>query len=97
MPKKQLSPTRPLLTQLMEQDDPSRANSIAQRWIDQTPPLGHLDSIPHGLECDTFCNRCLRDFHNLPYHGLLDWRMALDMARIATAGAMADLTTNWGT
>src|SRR5262249_50607863 len=34
----------------------------------------------------------------LPYHGLLDWHLALDMARIAVAkGAQIDLTSAWGT
>ena len=37
----------------------------------------------HAGECDTSCNRCLRDFYNLAYHGLLDWRLAIDMARLA--------------
>lgn len=83
--------------ELMQQADPFRANTIAQRWVDRTPPSGPLDSVPHGLECDTSCNRCLRDFQNLPYHGLLDWRLALDMARIAAGGAIIDLSSAWGT
>lgn len=37
----------------------------------------------HFLRCDTSCNDCLRDFYNMQYHGLLDWRLALDMARLA--------------
>ena len=82
--------------QLMEQADPFREGSIAQRWLDRTPPADPLASVPHGLECDTSCNRCLRDFHNLAYHGLLDWRLALDMARIAVGGAALDLSTPWG-
>ena len=50
----------------------------------------------HGLSCDTSCNLCLRDFGNLSYHGLLDWRLALDMARIASASQNAvDLFSNW--
>ena len=40
----------------------------------------------HGEECDTSCNRCMRDFYNLPYHGLLDWRLAADMVRLALNG-----------
>src|SRR5262249_47596418 len=52
---------------------------------------------PHSSDCDTSCNRCLRDFQNLPYHGLLDWRLALDMARImGSSSATVDLSTNWG-
>ena len=43
------------------------------------------------------CNTCLRDFHNLPYHGLLDWRLALDMARIAASSTgNIDLVSDWG-
>ena len=52
----------------------------------------------HGAECDTSCNRCLRDFYNLSYHGLLDWRLAIDVARLALdPDAILDLTTPWGT
>ncbi|MGD9819168.1 MAG: helicase-related protein, partial [Desulfomonilaceae bacterium] len=38
----------------------------------------------HLAECDSSCNQCLRDFNNLTYHGRLDWRLALDMARLAS-------------
>jgi hypothetical protein len=31
----------------------------------------------------------------MPYHGLLDWRLALDMARIASGETNIDLTSNW--
>ena len=51
----------------------------------------------HFRECDTSCNRCLRDFYNLPYHGLLDWRLAIDMARLALEPlAGVDLSSPWG-
>lgn len=51
----------------------------------------------HAGECDTSCNRCLRDFYNLAYHGLLDWRLAIDMARLAyDSGATIDLVTPMG-
>ena len=50
----------------------------------------------HNNECDTSCNTCLRDFHNLPYHGLLDWRLALDMARLAASSTVTiDLVSQW--
>ena len=29
------------------------------------------------------CHRCLREFGNMAYHALLDWRLGLDMARLA--------------
>jgi DEAD/DEAH box helicase domain-containing protein len=73
--------------QLMQQSDPSIANSIAAKWIET-----------EHTRCDTSCNLCLRDFHNMPYHGLLDWRLALDMARMAASStATIDLSSAWGT
>lgn len=33
--------------------------------------------------CRTSCPDCLRDFGNLPYHSILDWRLGLDLARLA--------------
>jgi DEAD/DEAH box helicase domain-containing protein len=48
----------------------------------------------HFSDCDTSCNYCLRDFYNMQYHGLLDWRLAIDMARIALSqSAACDLVT----
>ena len=46
---------------------------IASKWVDNE----------HSSACDTSCSRCLRDFYNMQYHGLLDCRLALDMALIA--------------
>ena len=37
----------------------------------------------HQSECATSCHRCLREFGNMPYHTILDWRIGLDMARLA--------------
>jgi len=36
----------------------------------------------HQTECLTSC-RCLREFLNMSYHPLLDWRLGLDMVRLA--------------
>lgn len=38
---------------------------------------------PHEQECASSCHRCLRDYGNMPFHPLLDWRLALDMVRLA--------------
>jgi DEAD/DEAH box helicase domain-containing protein len=90
--------TKEHFEELMLQADPLRAKSIAKQWTDRTPSSGPLADAPHGLECDTSCNRCLRDFHNLPYHGLLDWHLALDVARITISkDAPVDLASGWGT
>ena len=46
----------------------------------------------HEHECSSSCHRCLRDYSNLAYHPLLDWRLAMDMARLALdASARVDL------
>jgi Lhr-like helicase len=75
-------------------DDPA---TIAARWNTSHPGRGPLPSEPHAIACDTSCNRCLRDFFNLPYHGLLDWRLALDLARIARDAQFSlDLNSNVG-
>jgi hypothetical protein len=36
-----------------------------------------------GKPCDSSCHDCLRDYSNMPYHGLLDWRLALDIADLS--------------
>lgn len=42
-------------------------------------PLLDFDTPEHRGECDQSCYRCLNRFGNQPYHGLLDWRLGLDM------------------
>ncbi|MBD2580162.1 DEAD/DEAH box helicase [Oscillatoria sp. FACHB-1406] len=80
--------------ELMSLAEPTNQNSIAWEWMHSK--LDPQDSQPHGSKCDTSCNLCLRDFSNLPYHGLLDWRLALDMARIAlSSAATVDLHSSW--
>ena len=37
----------------------------------------------HRDRCATSCPDCLRSYSNLAYHSLLDWRLAVDMARLA--------------
>ena len=72
--------------ELLDQASPDVRASLAEVWMKKS----------HNHECDTSCNTCLRDFYNLPYHGLLDWRLALDMARLAASStATIDLTSPW--
>ncbi len=72
---------------LLKQADPSVHHSLAQNWL----------TSDHTRQCDTSCNSCLRDYANLPYHGLLDWRLALDMSHIASGfDSGPDLTSAWG-
>jgi hypothetical protein len=37
----------------------------------------------HESVCQTSCPDCVRDFSNLAFHNILDWRLGLDLARLA--------------
>ena len=39
----------------------------------------------HAAVCDSSCALCLRDYTNLPYHPILDWRLALDMVTLLSS------------
>ena len=43
----------------------------------------------HGTVCRTSCPDCLRDFSNLAHHNILDWRLGLDLARLALDASAA--------
>lgn len=73
-----------LLAHASPSQRPDNQESIAAKWL----ASNHQD-------CDTSCNKCLRDYHNMPYHGLLDWRLALDMARLASGETHIDLVSPW--
>ncbi len=50
----------------------------------------------HEEECASSCHRCLREYGNMPYHPLLDWRTALDMAWLALDPSRPiDLAAPW--
>jgi hypothetical protein len=56
--------------------------------------LAPIIAANHADECQTSCHDCLRDYSNLAWHNILDWRMALDVARLALdANAAVDLDT----
>jgi len=47
----------------------------------------------HATDCQVSCPNCLRDYANLAWHCILDWRLAVDMARLALdANAPVDFT-----
>jgi hypothetical protein len=48
--------------------------------------LGDLAKKSHETECDSSCYDCLRDYYNMAYHPLLDWRLASDMLRLLREG-----------
>lgn len=38
--------------------------------------------VPEHRKCDSACYDCLKVYRNMPYHGLLDWRLALSYLRV---------------
>jgi Lhr-like helicase len=45
-------------------------------FFDEITKKGHREA------CDLSCPDCIRHYRNLPYHGLLDWRLGLSLLRI---------------
>jgi len=68
-------------------------------WTRSTSPDSFhspLVTPPHSHDCVSSCHRCLREFGNMAYHPILDWRLGLDMARLALdPGARIDLTESY--
>ena len=65
--------------------DPAKAEELLRYIVGQTSMdfYGPIVDEHHREECRTSCPDCLRDFSNLAFHNILDWRLALDMARLA--------------
>ncbi len=43
--------------------------------------IGDMTSEKHRVECDSAGYDCLRQYRNMSYHGLLDWRLGLSLLR----------------
>jgi DEAD/DEAH box helicase domain-containing protein len=60
---------------------PERIQAVLRRVRDE---LGRQYAAPeHARSCDGSCPNCLRSYENRRIHGALDWRLALDVARLA--------------
>ena len=70
---------------------------ISPSWAPQLPAdsfRAPLVDHMHQSECASSCHRCLREFGNMAFHSLLDWRLGLDMVRLALDhSAPIDLNT----
>lgn len=49
--------------------------------------LGELESAPHSDCCDSSCYDCLREYNNMLYHPLLDWRLGRDLFDLILSGS----------
>lgn len=50
--------------------------------------LGELANADHPETCNSSCYRCLRDYGNMAYHALLDWRLARDLFGLLRDGEL---------
>lgn len=51
--------------------------------------LQRLAQPDHADTCTASCYRCLRDYGNMSYHALLDWRLARDLLGVLRGGKLA--------
>src|SRR6202044_2331723 len=64
---------------------PDEAEALLQFLIGQGDPSFYAPLVAalHADVCQTSCPDCLRDFSNLAFHNILDWRLGLDLARLS--------------
>jgi hypothetical protein len=64
---------------------PNEAENLLRFLIGQGDPSFYAPLVAplHAGICQTSCPDCLRDFSNLAFHNILDWRLGLDLARLA--------------
>jgi hypothetical protein len=64
---------------------PSEAENLLRLLVGQNTSTFYAPLVApiHADICQTSCPDCLRDFSNLAFHNILDWRLGLDLARLA--------------
>lgn len=64
---------------------PSEAENLLRFLVGQGDPSFYVPLVAPSHEgvCQTSCPDCLRDYSNLAFHNILDWRLGLDLARLA--------------
>ncbi|HEY4243696.1 MAG TPA: DEAD/DEAH box helicase [Kofleriaceae bacterium] len=50
---------------------------------------GMRDHFENAGRCSASCYFCLLSYENLRYHGLMDWRLAMDVADLCARGSLA--------
>ena len=49
--------------------------------------VGSILEAGHKGDCDASCYNCLRNYRNMGYHGLLDWRLGMSLLRCLQSGS----------
>jgi hypothetical protein len=76
---------------------PTAAERLLRFVTDADRPfLSRMLADVHGSNCLTSCPDCLRDYSNMSWHNILDWRIALDVAHLAVdANAAVDFDVSY--
>ena len=69
-------------------------NEFAKVLAEARGFMKKLSQPPHSEQCDSSCYDCLRDYFNMAFHPLLDWRLGRDMLDLLEKGAV-DIAS-WG-
>ena len=76
-------------------------SDLLEEMIDPPDPgsfMGSILSLKHRRACDSSGYDCLRQYRNMTYHGLLDWRLGVALLRcLRSADFMAGLDGNFAT
>lgn len=62
-------------------------NLVVNAEPNQQTVAGALISQQHRTRCDSSCPDCLRQYRNMSFHGLLDWRLGLSLIRMLSDGS----------
>ena len=64
-----------------------RSNNEKKNWLCESLTKNskiYNELVNHKDICDSSCYNCLRDYYNQTNHGILNWRLGLDLACIAS-------------
>lgn len=56
--------------------------TIVRNEHDKDTFIGKLLSNSHAEDCDAACYDCLKQYRNMSYHNLLDWRLGMSVLRV---------------
>lgn len=71
--------------------DPTNFKAALESYYAVVAPKWHHDD--HARDCDRSCPDCLRNYANRFSHGVLDWRLALDLADLVLGNPLP--TERW--
>lgn len=64
---------------------------VLAKLLDNVEDYLHgLDQPAHATDCSASCYKCLRDYSNMAYHALLDWRLAADLFQLLRGKPLPD-------